>query len=142
MSGVLALLASADFGFINGAWSLHLEDISIAVPGVRTVSVTFATDGTTSCIGAGSAPDWYLPIVAGIGSGWSVRVAITSTMNTIASGSALETWQSLGAAKTFSFENDLTTVEGEGSATVEFSPDAGFSVAATCLVTWNAGYRA
>lgn len=142
MSGALALLAGARHGAVNSAWALILENISISTPGVRSVSVTFGTDGTASCVGAASAPDWFVPVVAGVGSGWSVRVSISDTIETTSGGSALDTWHGLGAARTFSLENSSTHVEGIGTATVEFSPDAGFSVAATFILTWNVGYRA
>jgi hypothetical protein len=142
MSGALALLASARHGAINSAWTLHLEDISISTPGVRTVSFTLQTDGTATCVGAGSAPDWYVPIVAGIGSGWSARVSLADQVQTSTGGSALATWHAIGSARTFSFSNASSAEEGYGTATVEFSPDAGFSVAASCVMTWNVGYRA
>lgn len=142
MSGALALFAGAAVGAANGAWTLDLQDISISTPGVRTVSFTLQTDGTATCVGAGSAPDWYVPIVAGIGSGWSVRLAISSAMDTTTGGPAVEVWHGLGTSKTFSFSNSSTHAEGFGSATVELSPDDGFSIAATCIITWNVGYRA
>ncbi len=141
MSGALALFASAAAGAANSAWTLHLEDISISTPVVRTVSFTLQTDGAATCVGAGSAPDWYVPIVAGIGSGWSARVSLSDSVETSTGGSALATWHGIGSARTFSFSNDSSGVEGYGTATVEFSPDAGFSVAATCIMTWNVGYR-
>lgn len=141
MSGALALLASARHGAINSAWGLLLQDVSISTPGIRTVSVTFGTDGAASCVGAGSAPDWFLPTLAGVGSEWSVRVSISSAVDTSSGGSALDTWHSLGAAKTFSMSNSGGSVEGMGVATVEFSPDAGFSVAGMFVMTWNVGFR-
>lgn len=141
MTGVLALVSAAAAGVANDAWALHVEDVSISTPGVRTVSVTFGTDGTASCVGAGSAPNWFLPTLVGVGATWSVRVVAVDSFNTTTSGSALDTWHSLAAAKTFGWSNSGSGQEGEGSATVEFSPDAGFSVAAGGVVTWAVGYR-
>lgn len=140
MSGALALVSAAAAGVANGAWSLHVEDVSISTPGVRTVSVTFGTDGTASCVGAGSAPNWFLPTLAGVGSGWSVRASISDAIYTDSGGAALDAWHGLGSSKTFSFSNSGSGVEGYGSATLEFSPDAGFSVAATGFITWSVGF--
>ncbi len=142
MSGALAMFASSASGAVVAAWLLALEDVSVSTPGVRTVSITIDADGSMSCVGAASAPDWFAPIAAGVGSVWSVRVSIAAAIDTTSGGSALDTWHGLGTAKTFSLQNSSTHVEGIGSATVEFSPDAGFSVATTCILVWNVGYRA
>lgn len=142
MSGVLAMFANASHGAVNSAWTLLLQDVSISTPGIRTVSVTFGTGGATTCVGAGSAPDWFSPPTTGIGSAWSVRVSISSAVDTSYGGSALDTWHTLGSARTFSMSNGGSSLEGIGTATVEFSPDAGFSVTTTRVMTWNVGYRA
>ena len=128
MSGILGVIAAASGG-INSSFAVFLTDISPVI-GTRTVSVAFATDGTASAVGAGSAPDWYLPTTTGIGSSWSVRVSLNSSSNTTASGPALGSWQVLSSTKTYSFANSSTSLEGTGSAAVAFSPDGGSTVIA------------
>jgi len=140
MSGALAVLAATAFGTANSAWALDLVDTSIVSPGVRTVSVTFETNGATSAVGAGSSPDWFLPITAGIGSAWSVRVTNIDGVVTTYGGAAMGAWQSLSAAKSFSFSNATSGSEGTGSASVEFSPDGGTSIVVAGLITWDVGY--
>jgi hypothetical protein len=140
VSGVLAILAAASYGAANSAWALDLVDTSIVSPGVRTVSATFATDGSTSAVGAGSSLDWFLPVTAGIGSAWSVRVTNIDGVATTYGGATMGTWQAMSSAKSFSFSNATSGSEGTGSASVEFSPDGGTSIVAAGLITWDVGY--
>lgn len=140
MSGALAVLAGTAFGTANSAWAVDLADTSISTPGTYTVWVRFNTDGTTSAAGAVSPPDWYVPPIAGVGSTWSVRVTNIDGALTNFGGDTMGAWLSLAASKTFSFANSSTTVEGTGSASVEFSPDGGATIVVAGGITWDVGY--
>ena len=76
------MAAAASFGAANSGYAVDLVDTSVSEAGVRTVSASFATDGTASAVGAGSAPNWFLPTTTGIGSAWSVRVTVIDAVAT------------------------------------------------------------
>jgi len=136
------MAAAASFGAANSGYAVDLVDTSVSEAGVRTVSASFATDGTASAVGAGSAPNWFLPTTTDIGGAWSVRVTVLDAVATDYAGDTLGTWQSLAAAKSFSFSNATGGSEGTGSASVEFSPDSGMTSVAAGLITWDVGYIA
>ena len=123
----------------NPAFSATLTNVSTAT-GIRTVSVSFNTDGTTSVAGR-TPPAWAASPAAGAGTGVWVMMVPTTSSNTFYAGSAMNTWFEITATLTFSFRNSDTNLEGTGSANVLFSLDGGATTAATLTnaVNWDVG---
>lgn len=141
MSGILAALAGAvASGGVNAAWAASAVNISNGVPAVRTASVTFYPDGTSSQAPYGAPPNWFAPTTAGIGAGWSVRVTGTGAGTSI-SGMASGTWYSLATARTVAYSNSASNNLGYGTAAVAFSLDGGATVVNAGSIDWDVGYE-
>ena len=115
-----------------------------AAVGTRTASIRFYADGTSGVISSGSlsaGANWYSTTTAGIGGGWYVRLTTISNSNTNL-GYTSGTWYLIGSGTGISigFTNSGTSLEGIGSAHVDFSPDNGTTIISSGTVSWDVGY--
>jgi hypothetical protein len=109
---------------INAAFGPFQNNVVFAA-GIRTSTLTFQTDGTTSVSGPGSSTqNWSLPTTSNISANVWVRITSSGTNTNYAGSIALNTWTRLDTAKTFSVSNTLSNNEGFGTTQFEFASDA------------------
>jgi hypothetical protein len=126
---------------INAAFSPSQSNAA-ATTGIRTSTLTFQPDGTTSITGPGSSTqNWSLPTTANIGANAWVRITASGTNTTFGGSIALNTWTRLDATKNFSVTNTIATNEGLGTAQFEFASSAsGNPLLGTRNGSWDVGY--
>jgi hypothetical protein len=126
MSGFLGVLASLGGLTITPGFTANLENTSIATPGPYSASLTLTSAGTSSVSGGTStvSGNWATPAFAGVGDSWWVRFSRTSSQSlTLLSGTE-STWLSLSSARSVSYQNSSSILEGTATLNIEFANDA------------------
>jgi hypothetical protein len=124
----------------NPAFAANLLNTS-TVSGVRSASLTFNTDGTTSPSGGtSSANNWFTPTTTGIGSNFWVKATVSSGSNYVLGGAAAGVWVQISTSRAASINNSTSTTEAVGNMLVQFSTDGGASVCNSFTVAFDVGY--
>lgn len=138
------LLAATRFG-VNPLFNAFMSNVNPAT-GLRSVTLTFNSDGSTSITNSppATANAWGLPAQSGAGAGIWVKISVTASSATTYGGTIpVSTWVQLNTNQTFQVTNNATTTEGTGTADVQFATDgSGTNIIATLtgVLTWDVGY--
>lgn len=126
---------------INAAFGPDQYNLATTT-GIRTSTLTFQPDGTTSISGPGSSTqNWSLPTTANIGANVWLRITSSGTNTNYAGSIALNTWTRLDTTKNFSVSNSLSTNEGIGTTQFEFASSAsGTPLLGTRTGSYDVGY--
>ena len=124
---------------INPVFTAALIFISSSI-GIRTVTMNLNAAGTATATGD-TPPNWALPAYSNVGAEWWVNFSHSGIDLTLSSGTE-GVWLSLTGGSTIAFQNAAPSSEGTGYLTMQFSLDAGLTVAASKIASIDVGYVA
>jgi len=139
MSGIQMVVMGGGGVLPNQGFIANLINTS-TVSGIRTSALTLNADGSANVTGTGaSTTAWLTPYTTGIGANYWVKVTVTASTSSSTTGTT--GWLSLASGTTWSASNSGNTLEGTGTATVQFAADSGgATIVATGSLSWDVGY--